>query len=261
MDKHPNNEVPINIFFASQWQIPTYPLSGAFPFVNEEKQLNYLLNLENLPSLLAKYVNKRMTKIRLNNVDDSSILKYLPTDSNNKIPIIDLLLTRNQLGKINGYRFYKDYFECFNNYTESYYNKSNSSIILSQTELYLAVILHEPYLIRSIQDFLPDVYEILLEVTHQLVNNNAHDSSPNINNLNLNWERASLVSVYLNLRKTKVKDVLSTSNLSSLMSFISHDESMNSLRIFLMYILNFVPKTKLELHKQEDVILCLNELT
>ncbi|MDD2634539.1 MAG: hypothetical protein PHW82_03470 [Bacteroidales bacterium] len=259
--KHDDNKVPLDIFFGSQWHIPTYSIGSDFPFLNEQKQLNYLLNLDNLPSVLSKYVNRRLKKLLLTNTVDGDNLNYIPTDSTNKIPIIDLLLTRNQLGKINGYRFYKDYFDAFNDYVNDFYNKSDNDSILKQTELYLSVLLHEPYIIQSIQDFLPDVFEILLTITQTIITNYDNSEKPNFSSLNLNWERASLVSIYLNLRKNKVREVLSSENLNSLLSFISQDKTSNSSRIFLMYILNYVPMSKAELAKQEDGIFCLKEIT
>lgn len=259
--EYDDNKVPLNIFFGSQWHIPTYSMGSAFPFLNEKKRLNYLINIDNLPSILNKYVYSRMSKLTLTKVEDSGIVNYLPTDFQNNIPIIDLLKTRNQLGKINGYRFYKEYFDIFNEYVKDFHNKVDNKSILKQTELYLSVLLHEPYIIQSIQDFLPDVYEILLNISEGLILNFDDSQKPSFNSLNLNWERSSIVSIYLNLKKNKVKEVLSPDNLNSLLSFISKDEKLNSLRIFLMYILNYVPMSKDELVKQEDGIFCLKEIS
>jgi hypoxanthine-guanine phosphoribosyltransferase len=258
--KYLDNKIPLNIFFGTQWHVPTYSIGSSFPFLNEQKQLNYLVNIDNLPSILNKYVTSRLKKLSLTNTEDNCILKYLPTDSNDKVPIIDLLLTRNQFGKINGYRFYKDYFFGFDDYVNNFY-KNEGKYTLKQTELFLSVLLHEPYIIQSIQDFLPDVFEILLNITKTIVTNYDNSESLNFNILNYNWERASFVSIYLNLRKNKVKEVFSSDNLNSLLSFISLDETSNSLRIFLMYILNYVPMSKAELTKQEDGIYCLKEIT
>jgi len=259
--KHEDNIIPLDIFFGSQWHIPTYSIGSSFPFLNEQKQLNYLLDLENLPSILSKYVKRRLKKLLLTTIENTDNLNYLPKDSENKIPIIDLLLTRNQLGKINGYRFYKDYFDVFNDYVNDFFNKSDNESILKQTELYLSVLLHEPYIIQSIQDFLPDVFEILLTITETIITNYDNAEKPNYNSLNLKWERASLISIYLNLRKNKTKEVLSPKNFNNLLLFISQDETSNSFRIFLMYILNYVPMSKAELAKQEDGIFCLKEIT
>lgn len=259
--KKDDNRIPLEIFFGSQWHIPTYPIGSSFPFLNEQKQLNYLLNLDNLPSILSKYVPNRLQKIFLTSIEDKGKLNYLPTDSTNEVPIIDLLLTRSQLGKIHGYRFYKDYFDVFNDYVNDYYNKKDKESILKQTELYFSVLLHEPYIIQSIQDFLPDVYEILLLITEKIIVNFDNSQKPSFESLNLNWERSSIVSIYLNLRKNKVKEVLSPDKLNSLLLFISKDEKLNSLRIFMMYILNYVPMSKADLAKQEDGIFCLKEIT
>jgi orotate phosphoribosyltransferase len=255
----PDNKVPLNIFFGSQWHVPTYSISSSFPFINEQTQLNYLLNLDNLPSILTKYVIKRIAKLNLTTVDDKSEIKYLPK-TNGKLPILELLSTRNQIGKINGYRFYKDYFDDFNIYVEDYYNKVDDAALLKKTELYLSVLLHEPYIIQSLQDFLPDFYQVLLEITGKVINNFDNSQKPNFQSLNFEWERASWVSIYLNLRKNRIREVLSEDNLNSLLSFISLSNNQNSLKIFLMYVLNYIPISKSDLSKQESGIYCLKEL-
>lgn len=256
---YPDNIVPLNIFFGTQWHIPTYSISSSFPFINEQKQLNYLLNLDNLPSILTKYVTKRILKLNLTTVDDKSEINYLPK-VNGRLPILELLSIRNQLGKINGYRFYKDYFEDFDCYVNKYYDNVDDAVIIKQTELYLSVLLHEPYIIQSVQDFLPDVYQILLEVTEKVIRNFNNNEKPNFLSLNFEWERASWVSIYLNLRKNRIKEVLSEDNLTSLLSFISLSNNQNSLKIFLMYVLSYIPISKSDLSKQELGIHCLKVL-
>lgn len=255
------NVVPLNIFFGSQWQIPTYPLGSNFPFYDEEQLLYHLNTLENLPDILINYVTKRIEKIKLCNIDEVCQLKYLPTDKNNKIPILDLLIIRDHVGKINGYRFYKDYFDFFNDYTELYYKNSLNLEVIKKTELLLSVLLHEPYLIRSIQDFLPDVYSILLKFTQEILENSESSNKQHFENLVLNWNYASFLSIYLNLRISDIKNTMVSKNISHLLDFISKDSTLNSLRIFFMFILNYVPKNKLEMQKQEDGVICLNELS
>lgn len=258
-NKHTNNEIRLNIFFGSQWQVPTYPLDSNFPFFEEREKLDYLMNLENLPSVLFNYVIKRIEKIKLQNTKDDSTLNYMPTDSG-IIPVIELLLARNQIGKINGYRFYKDYFDIFNDYTKLYYTNPFTNEIIKRTELFLSVILHEPYLIQSIQDFLPDVFEIFLNFTQEIIEDKV-ESKHRFKDLQFNWKKESFVSVYFILRKDKIEDLVSNTNLSKIISFISSSNSLNSLRIFFMYILNYVPKSKNELYKQKDGILCLSKIT
>ncbi len=260
--KSPDNQVPLNIFFGSQWHIPTYSLGSDFPFFNEQKQLNQLINIENLPTFLFNYVNKRLKKISLTDIKTPNNINYLPTEyTTNEIPIIELLYTRSQLGKIHGYRFYEDYFEVFNDFVNSYYLNEENDIYSKQIELYLSVLIHEPYIIQSIQDFLPDVYEVLIKYTEKVITNSDSSINPSFNKLHLNWNRASFISIYLNLRKNKVKDVLSPNSLDNLLLFISEDETINSTVIFTKYILNYIPLSKSELLKQEIGIFCLTELT
>jgi hypoxanthine-guanine phosphoribosyltransferase len=248
--KEEKNIIPINIFFGSQWQIQTYPLGANFPFHDEQMMLEHFKELEHLPKMLSKYIDERIERMELTGVNEEKPTNYLPKE-NGIVPKVEMLKIRTEIGKINGYRFYKNYFDFFNNYVKDYHENSKDGETQKQTEIILGVLLHEPYLIRAMKDFLPDVYGILMSFTQDIIENNV--------SLKYEWSYASKLSIYLNLRKDDIDSI--TSSINIIIKFILNDTTQNTLNLFFTFVLIYVPQNKKQLHKQEDGVKILKALS
>jgi adenine/guanine phosphoribosyltransferase-like PRPP-binding protein len=245
--KENNEPIPLDIYFVSQWQIQTYGMGAAFPFREEKDLLDYYDEISYLPSFLSAHIDSKKKQLTLYKISDvSKANDLIPND----ISITDMLNMRNSIGKIAGYRFYKDYFEEFNIFTKGYYDDPTNRTIRKQIELMLSVLVHEPYLIRPIRDFLPDVYSILKEFIEDIITNYAGKYKRNAN-LAYTWSCAALLSVYLNLRMEEMNalddNLFKVGNIDKIICFMEEKDSSEDedpLPIFFMFILSFVPKKK-----------------
>jgi hypothetical protein len=173
-ERNENDKIEINIYFGSQWHLPVfYPYNN--PYNDEIKWLESLITLKNTPQFIKKYANKileTITPIEERQVD----YKYFPRRrEDGKIPKKEILLTRNEIGKLAGYRFYKESFIWYNNITFSEdkinFHDSESN---KQIELLSMCLIYEPYLYKSISKSFPDIKHYLEEFIENIFYNINH---------------------------------------------------------------------------------------
>jgi hypothetical protein len=152
-----NEEIDVNIYYGAQWHIPTF-YQNENPYSDEIKWLNQILELRNTPLFIRKNASKILETINPNTKKKCDY-KYFPKDRQTKeIPKKDILLTRNEIGKIAGYRFYKESFKWYNDITfkkrkKSFTDKTENR----QIELLSMCLLYEPYLYPIISNSFPDI--------------------------------------------------------------------------------------------------------
>jgi len=165
-----NKTININIYFGCHWHLPTYHLSKS-PIIDEITRLGMLSNFPNTPKGIKTITENVLSELRLKEVFESNN-KYLVKDKENKEILKELILTRDQFGKISEFRFYNEYFDYFNDFISEYESKSRikrGKFPYKTIELISAVIIHEPYLFDSIKKVMPDVVEKLEDFLDSLL--------------------------------------------------------------------------------------------
>jgi len=201
------NIVPIEVLFGINLHIPVFSSSVSCPFCEEIKYLTSILEIHKstVTNDVIAYVNERRSEIKqLHSSKDKLVnISYLPTDnSKNDVDTKGIFITRDLLGKIDSYRFYPDYFQSFVTLQEEikiapeWYNNTH---IKKEIELILICILHEPYLLDLVKNYLagliPSLKEYLLKKT---VNGDF-----STNQFYYNWSTYSLIRLsYLFLKDT-----------------------------------------------------------
>lgn len=151
-------EIKLNIFFGSQWHVPTFYLNNN-PYSEEIKWIKKVRDIKNTPIFIKKNAEKILNTIT---PEKNKILeyKYFPKirGTRDKIPKKDILITRNEIGKLTGFRFYKESFDWLN---EIKSKRNNASIKNRENnkdiELISMCFLYEPYIYKIITKSFPDI--------------------------------------------------------------------------------------------------------
>ncbi len=179
-DKDRDVIVPLNIFFGTNLHIPSYQTEDMCPFCKEFELLKQYENKDSITKEAANYIKKRKSEILKPDNGEKSTSEYIPKDKiTTKWDSKNIFLMRDELGKIDGYRFYEDYFsrnddygeEKFDDLCNRYPNEEWENLFnieniddLRKFEQILICILHEPYLIYTIKDLLVNLFEILQKI-------------------------------------------------------------------------------------------------
>lgn len=194
--------VPLNIIFGTNLNIPVFPSKISCPFCEELRELSYYTEKANNtePSdWTIQYIKNRkdeISEINLEALEKYDAPYYLPTvKSHDKnapriVDSLELFLMRDRIGKIDSYRFYKDYFKYFDDLKidiekNGLYDSEN----LKRIELILGVVIHEPKLLRTIKDLLIDIDEYCSTVVEDIVFNKTHS----VDELFYNWNHYSFI--------------------------------------------------------------------
>lgn len=161
----------VNIYFGTYICIPAYlPTSKTCPFCME---INFLENVSNdhynLPneSSITEYINFRLKEIKLVKNKEEINESWLPKDRvTNKIPVKKIFYKREEIGRVDSYRFFEDIFIPFDKIVKSIYEDKNwfqKNEIREDMELTLICILIEPQLVRLFANLLRNNYILLSE--------------------------------------------------------------------------------------------------
>lgn len=159
--------VPLNIIFGTNLNIPVFPSKVSCPFCEEIRLLKYYQDKaqrfkpSEWTNNYIKLRQEEIIEINLEKLEKYDIPYYFPKVKNSEpatISSIDIFLMRDRIGKVDSYRFYKDYFFFFDELKNKIeknglYDEAN----LKQLELILMIILHEPNIFRTINDLLIDI--------------------------------------------------------------------------------------------------------
>jgi len=183
--------VPIEIFFGVNLHIPNYAARSSCPFCEEKRQLiSIRRRAPSPPKSVMKYLTYRLRGLQeydtagapLNdNNDIGEDHKGIYRGSPDYLPVgIDLkkaYLLRDKLGKLETYRLFSDYLNEF----------QQIAITTDTFEIFMAVLLHEPQLMNSINQFLPELKLELRNVISKIIYSNG---LPDIHN---RWKKAELL--------------------------------------------------------------------
>ncbi|TDP00331.1 hypothetical protein [Flavobacterium sp. 245] len=172
--------VDVNIYFASHWHISTFYLNNS-PYSGEILWLKELLKIQNTPLSIKHIASRILEEISPKNSIDKDY-KYFPKNRETlDVPKKDLILVRNEVGKIIGYRFYKESFKWFNEFIAKYESNIRSIDRTKDIELLCMSLLYEPYLYDKISNILPDIKEKIEEFVDSILFGSPRNKNKKIN--------------------------------------------------------------------------------
>lgn len=235
----------LNIFFGANLHIPPFHTEDKCPFCKEIKILNaYLIDYSdtnNLPSEAKSYISCRLEEIKKQeNGEDKITPYYIPKDkTTDEHDFKSIFLMRDLLGKIDGYRFYEDYFDeidalCGRYPTINQEQFQNDDIFrnendLRQFEQILICVLHEPILVSSIKNLLKNLYDLLEYIVNSVIVGNI-----TICSLNYNWSKYSMLRVYYSLFFNDTK-FFQFSNIQKIFNFCYDEKHSLNYMSFLLW--------------------------
>lgn len=235
--------IPVQIIFGCHWHIPTYYLSKS-PVIDEKNWLEGILEYANTPSFLKKIAKQVLNEVTPKNIGDGNNRHLLKLSDGSNI-LKDLVVIRNEIGKISEFRFYIESFEFFNDFISAYESKSkkdrgeNPYLLVEQI---CAVFLHEPYLYDSMKKVVPDVIDKIEEFITKIFWSNAKIKHED---LAYNWDRKNLLHLifivykddqlfqFLNYDKLKtlIKDfAISSSDLAYILFKLTYYIPLNNVK-------------------------------
>lgn len=236
---------PISIFFVCHWHIPTYPLDEN-PNIKETNWLNDIINLQNTPRSIKEIARSIRSEITPKNHKGFTDHKYLPkTKNTNKIPKKELLIVRDELGKVIGYRLYKESFAFFDFFMKKYLQVKPSKDRYKEIELLCATFVYEPYLYDKIVDVLPDVVERIEEFVRVLI------TKPKIyESLTYKWSKKEILHLFFIVFKDKkLTEELTIERFKQLIEFTQQGES--TINYILYKLLFYFPMTTSQFNEKK----------
>lgn len=120
-----SEKIPISIFFVSHWHIPTYYLDEN-PNIRETAWLKSVVNIQNTPQNIRAIARTIINVIQPQKREIFEDYFHLPKSKILKeIPKHELLLVREELGKVIGYRLYKESFDFFDYLIKKYEKRAS----------------------------------------------------------------------------------------------------------------------------------------
>ncbi len=240
-------DINIHIYFGTHWHIPTFH-KEINPYREEYDWVKKVLEIQNTPKQIWTYANnikneitpKTDEELKQNIVDKENIdYKYFPNSDDSTLETKkELLKIRDEIGKIIGYRFYKESFAWFTDFINKtddtdFANKDTNKDI---EHLFMCLV-YEPYLYKSIIQIIPEIKELMYNFIESFIfkslNINAH--------LNYKWRKIDIVHLYFIAYSDKslVKN-LTVKRFEKLTEFIGYEK----IDYVLFKILYYSPKNK-----------------
>ncbi len=237
--------IDLHIYFGSYWHIPTFYLEMN-PYKEECNWLEKLIELQNTPKQIKTFA--RIIKNELSPILDEDLrnkvskkenidYKFFPKTKNQIIETKkEILRIRNEIGKIIGYRFYKENFYWFNFFIK---NSSNTDFtdkkINEDIEHLLMCFTYEPYLYKRIIQIIPEIKELICSFIESIIFR-AIDLS---DYLNYKWSKKDIVHIYFIAYSDKeLVNNLTLNRFEKLMEFIGYE----NVDYLLFKILHYSPK-------------------
>lgn len=242
-----DKSINLSIFFATHWHIPTYYLDDN-PIIKETKWLKELISISNTPNSIKNISERILAEIepKKENFKD---YKYLPKiKGTKKIPKKELIKRREEIGKVIGYRLYKESFNYFNAFVKKYSQKekSNEDNRYKEIELICACFVYEPYLYDKLVKIAPDVIVLIEKFVRYLIfsydeyeKHKAYD-----------WDKKDVVHLFFIVFKNdKLIKELTENNFLKLIEFTSPNES--SLGYVLYKLTKYIPLNRAVLNSSK----------
>lgn len=167
----PRKSAPTDIFFGMNLQIPIYASALSCPFCEELSNIKSITDNSHKIKITHEvdlYLKHRIEELTVLNVSKDELINihYLPKEKkgDKSVPSKEIFKMRNRFGRIDTYRFYPDYFSFFTDFqTNISGNKDWWEIEANKkiAELILICMLHEPHLVRIIDNYLNGLIEFL----------------------------------------------------------------------------------------------------
>ncbi|WP_293299960.1 phosphoribosyltransferase [Pedobacter sp. UBA4863] len=188
--------IPVHVFFGVQWHIPTYYIEES-PIIREKQWLENVFQIPNLPGRIKSIANNILIELSLKDITDESN-RYLLKRKDDISIIKELILVKEEIGKITSYRYYTEYFEFFDKFIQRYEGKEATDRT-KMIESICAVFLHEPELYSKVKTVLPDVTEkIEIFVQTILFGNPERDDRKKLskNDLYYKWSNKNIIHLF-----------------------------------------------------------------
>ena len=221
-----NNDkiIPLKIVFGCHWHIPTYYLAKS-PVIEEKNRLEALISFPNTPNFIKRIAKEVLKEVNPKDVKDGSNKHLLKSIEGENI-MKDLVLLRDEIGKISEFRFYKDSFLFFDDFIARYESKNKKDRgekPYMMVEKICAVFLHEPYLFESVRKVVPDVVDKLEEFIEKLF---WAETKINLNDLYYKWDNKNLFHlIFIIYKNDELFQYLSPEKLTSLIKVFANSTS------------------------------------
>ncbi len=217
------NSVALSIFFATHWHIPTYYLDSN-PIIKETNWLRELIKVTNAPNSIKKIAERILEEIKPKK-ENFKDYKYLPKIiGTKKTPKKELIKRREEIGKVIGYRLYKESFNYFNAFVKKYSLEKKDEEVdrYKEIELICACFIYEPYLYEKLSLILPDVTFLIEQFVRYLVF--SYDNYEN--HKSYDWDKKDVVHLFFIVFKDeKLIAELTKTKFNKLIKFTNPSES------------------------------------
>lgn len=221
--------IPIYVFFGVQWHIPTYYIEES-PILKEKQWLDFVLQIPNLPGRIQTIARNILEELSLKDVNSNGN-KYL-LKRKDKISITkDLILIKEEIGKVTSYRYYLEYFEYFDRFIQQYEGKIAEDHRTKMIESICAVFLHEPDLHSKIKTILPDVTEkIEIFIRTILFGNPEREDKKKllVEQLFYTWSNKNIIHLFfIFFNEDSLFEILTPNNLKIFLNdFVKHESDL-----------------------------------
>ncbi|QQT46108.1 Uncharacterised protein [Sphingobacterium multivorum] len=236
-----NSNISLQIYFGSHWHIPTYYIEES-PVVIERNWLDSLLSYPNLPISIRTIAENVLSELSVKEITGNSN-KFLIKKRDGKDIIKDLILKKDEIGKISSYHLYRDYFVFFDDIIKTYEENKDFEERYQKIELVCAVFLHEPYLFARIKRVLPDLTEKIEEFIQTILfGNPGKEGNPKLPKEKLyhQWSNKNLIHLmFIVFYGDKLTSLLNYDKFKSLIEEFC--KSDNDLSYLLFKLLGYYP--------------------
>jgi orotate phosphoribosyltransferase len=190
-EKNGIKDIAVKIYFGTHWHIPTF-YQEENPYKEELQWLNTIIKIQNTPDRIKKFAKDIKNEIKP--LQRNNDYKYFPKPQDSTIETKkEILRIRNEIGKVTGYRFYKENFNWFNEFVERVNNTDfKNKEINKDIEHFLMCFVYEPYLYKKIAQIIPEIKTLVQNFVATFIFNELNVSE----NLNYKWRKIDMVHLY-----------------------------------------------------------------
>lgn len=234
-------EVLIDIKFGCNWNLPYFSVNDS-PYSIEINWLKDLKKNKYLPQYL-KNINELVLEIVSPKEDHTSDYKFFIKDKEGKFLKKELLLVRNEIGKIIGYRFYLESFVWFNNFMAKYEERIFTPDRTKDIELLCMCLLYEPYIYKRMASIMPDIREKIEEFVQKILL--ADTVRIGLDYLFFDWKNniKDLIHLFFIVYDNEnITKILTVQGVNKIIEFIiKYDDSISTINYFFFKILYYYP--------------------
>ncbi|MGC3948011.1 MAG: hypothetical protein QM762_26465 [Chryseolinea sp.] len=235
--------INLKVLFGSHWNIPTYYVEES-PVMREKRWLEDLCGFANTPFRIRDIANQVLHELKPKLVSGEGNQHLLKKRDGESI-VSDLVIPREEIGKITSYRFYDEHFNFFNDVIAQYESDTRTNDRYRTIELICAVFLHEPYLFSRFKNVLPDLVDKLEEFVFALTIGNPKRGNRRIekDGLYYDWKNKDIVHLFfIVFRDTRLIEVLNTDTLTGLIKRFG--KSIGDLNYIFFKLIRYMPLRK-----------------